>query len=745
MGRLIPSQSPVIERLLKETAKSTSRTWLRPKSASLTRPGGRLRTTIDMHNSMRGLEILAEGRQCLAKSRGKLFLVDCIRGMILQSFEGRAENEQMAGYRVVGDGKELIAAWADRIIRRWVVQSGGLLFESQVPQEVLPGRRPHTDLRLRNSSSRSPEFYGIQFTSDGKQLVVPSATNKDPVLLVWDIEQQEVIRYLGRHNGLVETAVISPDDRYVVSGSSAGEAIVWDLSSGDPLASCSQGTESVADIALVPGGERVVLGCKDSPGESNFELWDWRSNELRSIGRYDWTDRMGIAADGGCMVAATAAGRMDAIDLKSGQRLFPLTETLETTVSSRPIDAISLTKDGGLAFAAARDGSVKVFDLKAGGVLVDSLPGHEGIIENVAVSSDGRTAVSVSLRGRLHVWDMTQDRTTEQAAAHSGAVWTLAVRRETGEVVTGSDDSRLQLWDGRTGKWIRTFEGHRARRIPALCLTRDGRAISGADDETVRVWEMATGRLIHTLEGQEEYVEVVCTNPDENRMLSSGRNGRVAIWNLKTGALLGTIQAHEDWVMGMAVTPDGQRVITGSRDQSVKVWNIESRNLLGELRDSGQKIRDLILKENGRRVVTASDDGVTRVWDLTNGALIHALKGKNRNGWALSALGGTGWVACCGLDGSLNIWDVQAGKLVRRLVTTGTPIRALDSTPNGRYLLTASDDGFSVWQVAQGEKVAHFIGDSSMTGCIAIDDTTFVASERSGRVHILELVGVEEG
>jgi WD40 repeat protein len=746
MGRLIQSQGPVIERLLNDTRRSSGKRWLRPKRASLERPGGRLRTTIDMRESLSGVELFADGRQCLARARGKLFLVDCTRGMVFQSFEGRRETEQLVGYRVVRDGTELIAAWADRLVRRWVLQSGALIFEGHVPEEVLPGKRPHPDLRLRGSSSRSPEFYCIQFTSDGKKLFVPSATNKDPVLLVWDIEKEEVIRYLGRHHGLIETAAISDEDQYVVSGSSAGEAIVWDFRTGNAVASSIEGMESVADMELVPGSSRVVLGRKDSPGESNLEIWDWRSNELRSIGRYDWTDRMGIAAEGGCMVAATSAGRMDAIDLESGRRLFTLEEEPEGLPgANRPIDAISVTRDGSRAFAAARKGSVEVFDLRAGGRLVDSLPGHEGIIEDVAVSSDGRTAVTVSLRGRLHVWDMTLGRKTEQAAAHSGAVWTLAVRSETCEVVTGSDDSMLHLWDGRTGKRTRTFVGHQARRIPALCLTRDGRAISGADDQTVRVWEMATGRLIHTLRGQEGYVEVVCTDPDENRVLSSGRNGRVAIWNLTTGELLGTIEAHEEWVMGMAVTPDGKSVVTGSQDESVKVWDIKSGKRLGELRDEGQKVRALILLGNGRRLVTASDDGVTRIWDLTRGELVHSLKGTNRDALALSALSGTDSVACCGLDGSLNIWNAHAGKLVRCLIAAGPAIRAIGSTPSARYVLTAADDGFSIWEVEGGEKVAHFVGDSSMTGCIALDDTTFVTSERSGRVHILELVGDEAG
>ena len=67
--------------------------------------------------------------------------------------------------------------------------------------------------------------------------------------------------------------------------------------------------------------------------------------------------------------------------------------------------------------------------------------------------------------------------------------------------VSGSDDKTLKVWDVATGKELRTLEGH-GGWVNAVALSGDGRtAVSGSSDKTLKVWDVATGKELRTLEG----------------------------------------------------------------------------------------------------------------------------------------------------------------------------------------------------------------------------------------------------
>ena len=53
-----------------------------------------------------------------------------------------------------------------------------------------------------------------------------------------------------------------------------------------------------------------------------------------------------------------------------------------------------------------QDGTVRVWDAESGSAVGEPLRGHEGIVLGVAVSADGRIAVSGSADWTVRVWDV---------------------------------------------------------------------------------------------------------------------------------------------------------------------------------------------------------------------------------------------------------------------------------------------------------------------------------------------------
>ena len=77
----------------------------------------------------------------------------------------------------------------------------------------------------------------------------------------------------------------------------------------------------------------------------------------------------------------------------------------------------------------------------------------------------------------------------------------MAVTADGKLAVSASEDNTLKVWDLETGRALRTLEGH-SDSVSGVAVTADGkRAVSASGDKTLKVWDLETGRALRTLEG----------------------------------------------------------------------------------------------------------------------------------------------------------------------------------------------------------------------------------------------------
>ena len=77
----------------------------------------------------------------------------------------------------------------------------------------------------------------------------------------------------------------------------------------------------------------------------------------------------------------------------------------------------------------------------------------------------------------------------------------MAVSPDGRRAVSASDDKTLKVWDLETGRELRTLEGH-SDGVTGVAVSPDGRrAVSASYDNTLKVWDLESGRELRTLEG----------------------------------------------------------------------------------------------------------------------------------------------------------------------------------------------------------------------------------------------------
>ncbi|HEY8206908.1 MAG TPA: NB-ARC domain-containing protein, partial [Myxococcaceae bacterium] len=211
-----------------------------------------------------------------------------------------------------------------------------------------------------------------------------------------------------------------------------------------------------------------------------------------------------------------------------------------------------------------------------GGGLRRTLEGHADWVNTVALSANGKTAVSGSDDRTVKVWDVETGQVRRTLEGHARAVNAVALSADGKIAVSVSDDRTVKVWDVETGQVRRTLEGH-ARAVNAVALSADGKAVvTGSGDRTAKVWDVETGQVRRTLEGHGSSVEAVALSADGKAVVTSSDDGTIKVWDAETGQVRRTLEGRGGWGTTVALSADGKMAASGSDDRTVKVWDVET-------------------------------------------------------------------------------------------------------------------------------------------------------------------------
>jgi hypothetical protein len=77
----------------------------------------------------------------------------------------------------------------------------------------------------------------------------------------------------------------------------------------------------------------------------------------------------------------------------------------------------------------------------------------------------------------------------------------VAVTPDGRRAVSASQDQTLRLWELESGQTVHPLQGHTSY-VTAVAVTPDGRrAVSASWDYTLRLWDLESGQTIHPLQG----------------------------------------------------------------------------------------------------------------------------------------------------------------------------------------------------------------------------------------------------
>jgi len=285
--------------------------------------------------------------------------------------------------------------------------------------------------------------------------VKEGAEEADAVRL-WDGNSGELLRTIQENFSDVRALALSPDNRWLASGSRKSLKLVSVGGVSKPKLLTAE--FDPGELLVFQRSGRVLLhGGADRPKwgvpHGWIKFWDASTGKLKRQSAFPFTDILAISPNGRVAAVGTDWGTKTARGGKSFLKLVEVESgrTLREILPEEAEDvlAAALSFDGGVLAGWLRGGAaVAVWDA-ATGKRLHTLKG----VPPIAVSPDGKSLAALdSDRNVIKLYDVAAGKETATLRGHSNVVRTLKFSDDGKILISGGLDTTAKLWDAATGE-----------------------------------------------------------------------------------------------------------------------------------------------------------------------------------------------------------------------------------------------------------------------------------------------------
>ncbi|HLX51090.1 MAG TPA: WD40 repeat domain-containing protein [Streptosporangiaceae bacterium] len=466
-------------------------------------------------------------------------------------WQGFGHDGLVAAVAILSDGQRAVSGSYDGSIAVWCLTDGRLadrieltsdriLCAAAVPgsSAVAVGTRDRlvvvVDLdtgrisTLRGHTGRVRSVAGL---ADGR---VASGSD-DGQVLVWDLTDGHG-RRVGSHTSWCLSVAAPRGGGPVISGSNDGLVRVWDpdgaavealhgrgvraltvaggvayaavdrmisrfdLAAGQALPPLSGHRRPVVALAVAPGG--VVSGSYDS----TLRLWDTAAGTSAVLkGHTCGADAVAVTPDGTEIISAARDATWRRWDAKTGAP-GPVHNGGE-----RYSPVLALSPDGETVAIATVEHVIEIWHRRAGCRLLPPLSGHDGYVERLVITPDGRRLLSGSWDRTVRVWSLATGEPL-RVLRHSGWVLDLVLTSSGHQAISACEDGSITIIDLGTLEVTATIDAHRGS-VDRLALSGDDRTLFSIGSGQVRAWDTATRSLLAVFDADVPLREIAVAGP----------------------------------------------------------------------------------------------------------------------------------------------------------------------------------------------------------------------------------------
>ncbi|XP_067856040.1 NACHT domain- and WD repeat-containing protein 1 [Heptranchias perlo] len=380
---------------------------------------------------------------------------------------------------------------------------------------------------------------GITAMELSADCIVLVAGSLDGTMIVWNLQDIEVIHTLTGHSAEVRCIKVIHNKAHAVSGSFDHTLRLWNLLTGKEIYSIPEDHSGYEHFALLHVDEATDVIY--SVSGSQIKGWHLGKGELLfqlSAGNLDNTTHTAVLGSSNPLLTMSSGGMLCVWDrvtgtLENTQHLTGLSHSTPTCILPlRSYEKIAVGFNDGVVALVSLDGS---YVMEKVNLSVTFLVASED--EKCLVAGFGKYARVFKLDRSSILKASTTD------LDHGDAVQTAVISRDGHSLVTGSIDETIRVWSlSHNVKLMGSMEG---MGVPITSLSVSGNTVISASRTAyyLKIWNLAYNRQHKTTTPFYNRTAITALSQDGNLVCfpKTGDLEKIVIWNSKEGVTLRTI------------------------------------------------------------------------------------------------------------------------------------------------------------------------------------------------------------
>jgi WD40 repeat protein len=531
---------------------------------------------------------------------------------------------------------------------------------------------------------------------------------------------------------------------------------------------------SVKAVAISPDGKFLATGSRDRTAK----LWDAGTGfEIRTFMGHEHTVNSVQFSPNGKLIATSSADNTIRVwNILNGKQIFV------SPVGEKYMTDVAFSSDSKYVMGAGYNDSATVFEISSGkaikNIMVNADQGS-GYGVNLEYSPDGKwLAIGEDNKTAnvYHLPDWKLVYTFKPAEGWCGGCGTLlSFSADSRYLLKLSHNAKAEQYDLQSGKLVSTY-GEELDAIAGISFTRDGKKIVVAGDKKIIQYEAVSQKIISTIDvdSSGELNEVIYNteatsviaafgsnratafdastgkiqmdfsgiinmqdkggldyNPDnyreayiakylrlknlllvtkDDRYFITGKSGTSALkWSTATGKPDKAYRGSTKAVICFDLSKDGKYLLTGDGSGEAILWETESGKKIRSYKGHREPLFDVKISPDGNSIATCSWDATMIVWDLSTGDKTSFTDFQEYSAYTMSFSPDGLYLVAGRLNKALELREPDSKEIVRTFIGHTDVISSLDFGPEKYKMLSASWDGSArIWDISTGMMLQKF-------------------------------------
>ena len=298
------------------------------------------------------------------------------------------------------------------------------------PQEVLKESQQVNRRMLWEFEAHREPATAVFLSYDGGRALTADGKGG---LRLWGLLMNACEREFEGHSGAVLAACLDNREQFVLSGSADRTLKLWRSDTGNCVRTLLGHDLGVTAVCFGPDGDCAASASLDE----TIKVWDMSNGQcVRTLrGHSGGVTSVQFISRGRQLLSSATDKTVRLWDVETGKCLA----TLEGHDDA--VTGVRLSPKSGFAISASLDETAKVWNLSSGDCL-RTFTGHSSPLAAVAVSDDTSYAITASTHGTLKMWDVTTCQCLHTFEGHTP----LAVSQDGRFAMSGAKGGRVRLW-----------------------------------------------------------------------------------------------------------------------------------------------------------------------------------------------------------------------------------------------------------------------------------------------------------